>query len=227
MVISRNSSLSPDYVDRVLLGVCAVVWLAVIGVGVAATVVLVDMGVGHHAVDDSGSQTPWLLYVIIGISAVVIVGAIPLLLRARSAQDEPARRPLTAPRSTQRTEKDSDPSSAAPAGTEAPTQKLRVFGTIADPIDREPTTYREPEPRRLGLGVEAAAERIWLRATVLIAGAMGVAMLGVTTATYLMGVDSDTAAWVFYVLAALVTVAMPVIPLLYLRQLRSTVGARR
>jgi hypothetical protein len=49
-------------------------------------------------------------------------------------------------------------------------------------------------------------------------------MLLVTTATYLMGADSDTAAWVFYGFAAVITVAMPAIPVFYLRQLRSTVA---
>jgi hypothetical protein len=229
MVISRYSSLAPDYVDRILLGVCAIIWLAVIGVGVAATVVLADLGAGQRAGDAGGSHTPWLLYAIIAISALIIVGAVPLLLRARrGGQDESAPRPLAAPTTAQRPAEGGAVATAAP-GAEAPTQKLRVFGSIADPIDPEPVTYRssEPSPRRLGRAAEQAVERIWLRATVLIACAMGAAMLAVTTATYLMGVDSDTAAWVFYGLAAVFTIAMPVIPLLYLRQLRATVGARR
>jgi hypothetical protein len=36
-----------------------------------------------------------------------------------------------------------------------------------------------------------------------------------------MAVDNNAAAWVFYVLAGLVTVAMPAIPWFYLRQLRT------
>ncbi len=44
-------------------------------------------------------------------------------------------------------------------------------------------------------------------------------------ATYLMAVDSNAAAWVFYVLAGLVTVAMPAIPWFYLRSAARPVGA--
>jgi hypothetical protein len=228
MVISRQSPLSPEYVDRILLAVCAVIWLAVIGVGVAATVLLVDLGVGRHGDDSGGSHTPWLLYAIIAISALIIIGAVPLLLRARrDGEEEPARPPLAPLRTAQRPAGGGAPVAGPATGAEAPTQKLRVFGSMADPIDREPPpTYRAPDPtpRRLAAGLgEQAVERLWLRATVLIAGAMGVAMLLVTTATYLMGADSDTAAWVFCGFAAVITVAMPVIPVFYLRQLRSTV----
>jgi hypothetical protein len=52
---------------------------------------------------------------------------------------------------------------------------------------------------------------------------MGAAMVAIGVATYLMAVDSNAAAWVFFVLAGLVAVAMPAIPLLYLRQLRALV----
>jgi hypothetical protein len=66
-----------------------------------------------------------------------------------------------------------------------------------------------------------AVDQLWLRCAVIIAIAMGVAMLAVGVATYLMAVDDNTAAWVFYVLAGLVTVGMPAIPWFYLRQLRA------
>jgi hypothetical protein len=63
-------------------------------------------------------------------------------------------------------------------------------------------------------------DRMWLRCGVGVLTAMGVAMIAVATATYLMAVESDTASWTAYGVAAVVTVAMTVIPVLYLRQLR-------
>jgi hypothetical protein len=46
-------------------------------------------------------------------------------------------------------------------------------------------------------------------------------MLAIGVATYLMAVADNAAAWVFYVLAGIVTVGMPAIPWFYLRQLRA------
>src|ERR1700682_5005509 len=84
-----TATRSADGVDRGLLALCAVIWLGVLGSGVAATVALVDLGRGHPA-SSGGSHTPWLLYAVIGASALVIVGAVPLLLRARrAAQADP------------------------------------------------------------------------------------------------------------------------------------------
>jgi Protein of unknown function (DUF2561) len=223
MVATRQAGRSPDSVDRILLTVCAVIWLAVIGVSVAAIVVLVDMGTGRHGRGSAGSHTPWLLYAVIAVSALIIVGAIPLLVRARRSALGEASRPPLRPSSAQR----AGGAPAAPMPPEAPTEKLRVFGSIADPIDRRPPAYRSPQPapRRVVGGLSTATvERMWLRATVVISGAMGVAMLAVATATYLMGVDKNTLAWTAYGFAAVVTAAMPVATLLYLRQLRTTVG---
>jgi hypothetical protein len=226
MVVASRSAWSPNSVDRTLAGVCAVIWLAFIGVAVAATVVLVDKGSRGHHDGGGGSHTPWLLYAVIGVSALIIVGAIPLLLRARrSGQAEPARGPVRPPAAVQR----SAAAGPLPPGQEAPTEKLRVFGSIADPIGRDSPVYRvpEPAPRRLAAGLsEATVERLWLRATLVLAGAMGLALLAVATATYLMGVDKDRLAFIAYFLAGAITVAMPVIPWLYLRQLRATVAGR-
>ncbi|MGV0697282.1 DUF2561 family protein, partial [Mycolicibacter sinensis] len=74
---------SPEVTDRVLLGVCAAIWLALLGMSVAATVALVDLGRGFDQPTES-SHTG-LLYIVIGVSALVILAAIPVLLRARQA----------------------------------------------------------------------------------------------------------------------------------------------
>jgi hypothetical protein len=72
-----------DRTDRILLGACAAVWLGALGAGVAATVALVDLGPARAVHGRVGH--PWLLYAVIAISAAVIIGAVPLLLRARRA----------------------------------------------------------------------------------------------------------------------------------------------
>jgi hypothetical protein len=205
-----RGALSADNLDRILLGACAAVWLVALGAGVAATVALVDLGRGHPETSGT-SETPWLLYAVIAISAVVIVGAVPLLLRAR-------RIALAEPRPAQ-------PMSADSSGQvgEAPTEKLRVFGTATDrPVHRPGYSPAPPVPSRLPLtGPEAAVDQLWLRCALVIASAMGLAMVAIGVATYLMAVDNDGAAWAAYVVAALITLAIPVIPWLYLRQLRA------
>ena len=107
-------------------------------------------------------------------------------------------------------------------GVEAPTEKLRVLGTTAGQLDPRPSYAA---PRTPGLMTTsptmAAVERLWLRCAVVIAGAIGIAMVAIGVATYLMAVDSNAAAWVFYVLAGLVTLAMPAAPWFYLRELRA------
>ena len=133
-----------DRTDRILLGACAAIWLAALGAGVAAVVALVDLGRGHPEVSGE-SGTPWLLYTVIGVSAAVIVGAVPLLLRARrSAQQDtpPPSRPAS------RTAQPPPPA----RGTEAPTQKLRTLGTAAEPANPRPGIprpgYRSRRPRQ-------------------------------------------------------------------------------
>ena len=61
---------------------------------------------------------------------------------------------------------------------------------------------------------------------VVIAIAMGVAIVAISVATYLMAVDDNAVAWVLYVLAGLVTMAMPAIPWFYLRELRALEPAK-
>jgi RsiW-degrading membrane proteinase PrsW (M82 family) len=188
---------SPEAVDRILVIACAVVWLIALGVGVAATVALVDLVDGRPATTDtsSGSNTPWLLYVVIGISALVILAAIPLLLRARrTAIDESVPRVVR------------------------PQARLAV--------DRDPPDYPGPTPARYSATVISVPmlDRMWLRCGVGVLTATGVAMIGVATATYLMAVDSDTAAWAAYIVAAVITVGMTAIPVFYLRQLRAALS---
>lgn len=213
---------SPDNVDRVLVIGCAVIWLAVIGVGVAAAVALVDLGTGRHPEAGSGSRTPVLLYVVIAISAVIILGAIPLLLRARrSASGEPARTPA---RPAFRAANYGTAGPARP-GEERLTEKLRVFGAAGDPIGRTSASRPQRSPRLTGGLSPDTIDRMWLRATVVIAGAMGTAMLAVATASYLMAVDENDSAWIALAVAAIVTGGMPVIPWLYMRQLRARIAA--
>jgi hypothetical protein len=139
---------------------------------------------------------------------------VPLLLRARrAALEEPP-----------------PPARAAPVravagqqppvrGVEAPTEKLRVPPTVATGPGYGSREAISPPPSPL----MTAVDQLWLRCAVVIAIAMGAAMVAIGVATYLMAVDSKAAAWVFFVLAGLVAVAMPAIPLLYLRQLRALV----
>jgi hypothetical protein len=210
---------SADAVDRGLLALCAVIWLVVLGSGVAATVALVDLGRGHPA-SSGGSHTPWLLYAVIGVSALVIIGAVPLLVRARreaQADQRPGPRAAAVRPSP-------GGSPGAPRGTEAPTEKLRVFGTSADPTTRP--RYTPPAPAWPRAAIPAAkVDRVWLRCAVVLACAMGAALVAIDVATYLMAIEKDDPAWILYGLAGVITLAMPVVPWLYLRQLRRLLAA--
>ncbi|ANI40639.1 DUF2561 family protein [Mycolicibacterium vaccae] len=195
-----------DRTDRLLLGGCAVVWLAALGAAVAATVALVDLSRGHTG-GSGESGTPWVLYTIIGVSAAVIVAAVPLLLRARRAGTAPEATPVPPPVPT--------PTSAPPVrGVEAPTEKLRI---------QRPAEASGPLPRATQAPTVASpvSDRMYLRCTSSIASAMGAATLLISVATYLMAVDSDTAAWVLYGVAGVVTVGMCAIPWYFLRELHT------
>ena len=201
-----------DRTDRILLGACAAVWLIALGAGVAATVALVDLGTAH-AQSTGGPDTPWLLYAVIAISAAVIIGAVPLLLRARRAalEEPPPARATTPVRAV--------PGQPQPPvrGAEAPTEKLRVLPTLSEPgyATREAITPQQPS------ALMTAVDQLWLRCAVLIGIAMGVALVAIGVATYLMAVDHNAAAWALYAIAGVLTVAMPAIPWFYLRQLRT------
>lgn len=213
-----SDTRSPETVDRVLVGVCGAIWLVLLAVSVIAIVALVDMSRGHTSGGD-GSKTPWLLYSIIIVSALIIVGAIPLLIRARrTAQADPR---LSSPVPA------APPRSAGAPGrpAEAPTEKLKVFGSTVDPYERYQPDFAQSSASRRADPLIPATEldRLWLRCTVMLTGAIGLALVGVSTATYLLAVGSDTPAWVSLGLAAVITVAMPAIPVTYLRQLHGAV----
>jgi hypothetical protein len=208
-----------DGTDRILLGACAAVWLAALGAGVAATVALVDLG--RHGASTGESKTPWLLYAVIAISAAVIIGAVPLLLRARRAaiEDSPS---LSRPTPARPTPARAVPGQPLPVrGVEAPTEKLRVPAAAAASLAGRPGYPTREAIRPPPSPLMTAVDQLWLRCAVVIAIAMGVAMLAIAVATYLMAVDHNAVAWVFYVLAGLVTVGMPAIPWVYMRQLRA------
>ena len=127
---------------------------------VAATVALVDLGRGHPE-SSSHSGTPWLLYAVIGVSALVIIGAIPLLVRARRAA-------LADPRAG----RGAGTASGRPPGRPRPrrgfqsaqTEKLRVYRPGADPTparsaDRSPRRSARSTPRCRRSGSAVAALR--------------------------------------------------------------------
>ncbi|MGA7050790.1 MAG: DUF2561 family protein, partial [Mycobacterium sp.] len=93
----------------------------------------------------------------------------------------------------------------------APQQRTQALGSASGPA-----------PEWSG----AAVDRVWLRGTALLAATMGVALIAVGAATYLMAVGHEGPSWVGYGLAGLVTVAMPVVEWRHVRQLRRVVAAQ-
>lgn len=186
-------AVSAEAIDRILIGVCAAIWLALIGVSVAATIAVVNLGRGFRKMTSS-PHTTWVLYAVIIVSALVIAGAIPALLRARRmAATEPA---------------------AWSVGTSASGRQSSRLRSTVGPVGSKSTTM-------LGrAGGWSEVDRIWLRGTVALTAAMGMAFTAVATATYLMAVSRDSASWVCYGVAGAVTLTMPAIDWLHARQLR-------
>lgn len=197
---------SPETADRILLGVCGAIWLVLLAVSAVAIVALVRLASGHSSGGERHSS--WLLYSIIAVSALIIVGAIPLLLRARrNARADPGDSMAA--------------NSAAARGpvqpVDAPTEKIRVFGV-------------DPSVQRLGEAAPAAPlvpaavlDRLWLRGTVSLLSALGLALTAVAAASYLMAVASDTGAWVALGLAGVITIAMPAVLIFHQRMLTEVV----
>ena len=200
---ARTAERSPETVDRLMIGVCGAIWLVLLAAGVFATVAMVRLGSGHTSGGEG--QSSWLLYTIIVVSALVIIGAVPLLMRARRAAlavADPDHAPLESP--------------VAPVTpTEAATEKMRVFGV--DPYDRH-----LPEARPLRVS-EALVDRLLLRGTVSLVGAIGVALTAVAIGGYLLADRNDTGAWVAFGLAGVVAVAMPAIAVFFQRRLGEAV----
>lgn len=197
-----------DKTDRILMGVCAALWLAALGAAVTATVALVDLGRGRSApAEDPG--TPWLLYTVIAVSALVIIAAVPLLLRARRSAAAGAQRAAGPPLEV-----------GAPRGP-VPARSPRTVGPAADPGVRRSSPPGTAD-RGTGLPV-AAIDQLWRRAGLTLFCAMGAATLLIGAATYLMAVAATGAGWGCYIAAGLITVAMPVIFWWFLRELRDVV----
>ena len=202
----RLNAAGQDQTDRVLLIGCAVAWLIALGATVAAIVALVDLGQARASAAGEG-DTPWLLYSVIGVSALVIAGAIPLLIRARKTAQDGGQRPnLAGGRST-----GAQNVLGPPLGTEARQRPLS-----GPAIRRTPTP---PTTSRVGFPT-AAVEQLWLRSTVSLATAIGAATAAVGIGTYLMASGHDGFAWGAYGVAGLVTVGMPAIPWFFLGRLR-------
>ncbi len=228
---TAGQSRSPESIDRFMVAVCGAIWLVLLAMSVVATVALVQLGRGRDAGPDG--QSSWLLYSIIAVSALIIAGAIPLLLRAR-------RTAFADPGST-----GSEPGGVSGSGVsgsgvagsgvsgsgvadpgpvlpvEAPTEKLRVFGTAVDPYAREAA----PEPAAVSRVPAGVVDRLWLRGTASLLGAMGLALTAVATATYLLATGSDTETWVALGTAAVITVAMPAVLVAFARRLSDATDA--
>ena len=220
--VTEDDDRSPQTVDRILVGVCGAIWLVLLAVTVIAVVALVDLGRGH-TLGGEGKHTPWVLYSVIAVSALIIVGAVPLLIRARRAAlaepvlpagDAATKAAAAAPQT---------PARAPVRPAEAPTEKLKVFGSTVDPYEPYQPAFAQSSASRRGdlLLPATQLDRLWLRGTATLMGAIGLALIGVSLATYLLAAANETGAWVALGVAAVVTVAMPVIPVFYLRQLRA------
>jgi hypothetical protein len=197
-------SVSLNTSDRILVGLCAAVWLALVGVSVAAIVALVDLGRGFHQ-GAGNSRTPWVLYAIIAVSALIILAAIPILLRARrSNHAEPVARPVSGPARRAGGQPIRPEYPVAPTNSDhALTEELHTFGPAVALSD-------------------AAVDRIWLRGALALTGTMGAALVAVAAATYLMAIGRYGAAWTGYIIAGIVTAVMPVILWRHIRQLPAT-----
>ncbi|MEO8814218.1 MAG: DUF2561 family protein [Mycobacterium sp.] len=201
---SSGSGLSPKVVDRILLGLCALIWLVLLGMSVAAVVALVDLGRGFH--QPTEDPHTGLLYIVIGVSALIILGAIPVLLRTR--QPGVSGRPAGLP----------------PLSRDGRVSVRRAEGQLPDgEFDARAGGRRSVGPRRASPHL-AEVERILLRGVTELACVTGAALTAVAVATYLMTVGKDTGAWVGYGAAGIITAAMPTVPWLHVRQLRDLIG---
>ncbi|OBK27577.1 hypothetical protein A5634_22690 [Mycobacterium asiaticum] len=195
--------VNPELVDRVMMGACAAIWLVLVGVSVAAAVALADLGRGYHKMART-PHTTWVLYAVIVVSALIIAGAIPVLLRARrSTQIEPVVR-----------------SRALQGGANRPPARPRVRA-MSEPARRETVKAYGAVDEWSG----EVVDRIWLRGALALTSVIGTSLIAVAVATYLMAAGHDTASWVSYGVAGLIAAGLPVVEILYVRQLHHGQGA--
>ena len=194
--------ISPLATDRILIGVCAGVWLVLVGISVAAVVALVDLGQGL-ARPRGGQHTPVVLYVIIVVSALIIAGAIPVLLRARRTTRA---RSVAQPRRPVR---------------RVSGQPIRPGYSAPRALTGERATERLTALRSTAGLSEAEVNRIWLRGTTGLMAVTGVALVAVAAATYMMAVGRYGLAWTGYGIAGAITATMPVFLWWHLRRTRS------
>lgn len=199
-----SDTIPPDIIDRILLGACAAIWLLLLGVSVAAAVALADLGRGFHSAARNTHSTPWVLYAVIIVSALIIAGAVPVLLRAR------------------RMTKAEPPVVRSTALQGRPQAKPPATRTVVERVRPQ----RSQAAAATGDWSGEAVDRIWLRGTVVLTGALGIALIAVAAATYSMAVGHDGGSWVGYGLAGAVTAAMPAVEWFYVRQLRREVAAK-
>lgn len=208
---------SPESVDRMLIGLCAVIWLAFVGMLVGAIVVIAGMGRtrvrrGLRGASTSSSGYRWPSSSVPCRCCYVPATPLPSAPRKRPLKPRAPIPPVGPLRRLDRLPRRRRP-------------KLKTFGGLADHVSHVPKDYNGPGSPAYRAATEAAAKRavvnrLWLRATVGIAGAIGLALLAVVTGTYLLAVESDTAAIVAFVFAGVITCAMGAIPWVTLKKLR-------
>lgn len=189
---------SPEDTDRASIIGCGVVWLITLALTVAALVALAGMGSPERpeveASGDGGST--WWLWLIIGVSAVIIAGAIPLLVRARrAAEAEPARVAVSRP-------------------------------VLRKAVDRDPSESAEPTAKKSPVAPEVL-DRILLRGLLAVLTPTGAALGAVALSALLMARSYDTAAWIFLGVAGAITVAMVIVPQLFVKELKAEVASGR
>ena len=188
--------------DRILIGSCAAVWLALVGMSVAALVALMDLGRGFHSAKGN-PHTSSVLYAIIIISALIILAAIPMLLRARRiTRDTLAVRSVGSPART----------------VSAQSIRSGPMAGVAPGSTERITTQRPALP-------DTEVDRFWLRGTLALMGTMGGALLAVATATYAMAIGHDGMSWTGYGIAGVITLAMPLVLWRQVRHLRGMLAA--
>lgn len=193
--------VNPQIIDRVMMGACAAIWLVLVGVSVAAVVALAELGRGFQKMTRT-PHTTWVLYAVIVVSALIIAGAIPVLLRARRmTHSEPVVR-----------------SRALQGGAIRPARQGGRTGS------RLPVEQARRDPvKAYGALDEWSGEvvdRIWLRGALALTSVIGTSLIAVAVATYLMAAGHEGASWISYGFAGVIAAGLPVVEILYVRQLR-------